>query len=276
MNLSVDEPPPVDPGHLQPRLVGVFNWRGIWTLYAKEVQRFLRITMQSIVAPVVTTLLFLAVFSLAFGERNVLGGEVPFERFLAPGLIMMAIVQNSFANSASSLLLSKIQGNIVDLMMPPLGPGELNFCFAFAAATRGVLCGSAVALGMVFFVDISVTHVWPIIFHGAAAGLLLGQIGITAGIWANKFDHMATVTNFVITPLAFLSGTFYSIERLPEPWFALSQINPFFYMIDGFRYGFIGAADDSPILGVVVMLGMNAALGWIAFELFRRGYKIKA
>jgi len=261
---------------LQPRLVGVINWRGVWTLYAKEVQRFLRTTMQSIVAPVVTTLLFLAVFSLAFGERDVLDGAVTFQRFLAPGLIMMAIVQNSFANSASSILLSKIQGNIVDLLMPPMGPGELSFCLAFAAATRGLLCGAAASLGMVFFVDISVAHVWPIIFHGAAAGLLLGQMGITAGIWANKFDHMATVTNFVITPLAFLSGTFYSIERLPEPWYALSQVNPFFYMIDGFRYGFIDHADGALAVGVAIMIGLNAVMWSCNYLILRSGYKLKS
>ncbi len=261
---------------LAPRLVGVINWRGIWTLYAKEVHRFLKITMQSIVAPVVTTLLFLAVFSLAFGDRNVLGGEVSFQRFLAPGLMMMAIVQNSFANSASSLLLSKIQGNIVDLMMPPLGPGELSLCFALSGATRGLLCGIAVALGMALFVDISIAHVWPILFHGVAAALLLSQIGTTAGIWADKFDHMATVTNFVITPLAFLSGTFYSIERLPEPWFGLSQINPFFYMIDGFRYGFIDHADGSLVVGVAIMAALNAIM-WIANHLIlRSGYKLKS
>ncbi len=276
MNLSVDERPPGEPGHLQPRLVGVINWRGVWTLYAKEVQRFLRTTMQSIVAPVVTTLLFLAIFSLAFGERDVLDGEVTFQRFLAPGLIMMAIVQNSFANSASSILLSKIQGNIVDLLMPPLGPGELSFCLAFAAATRGLLCGAAAALGMVFFVDISVAHVWPIIFHAAAAGLLLAQIGITAGIWANKFDHMATVTNFVITPLAFLSGTFYSIERLPEPWYALSQVNPFCYMIDGFRYGFIDRADGALAVGVGIMIGLNAIMWICNYLILRSGYKLKS
>ncbi|MDP6874458.1 MAG: ABC transporter permease [Alphaproteobacteria bacterium] len=261
---------------LAPRLVGTVNWRGIWTLYAKEVHRFLKITMQSIVAPVVTTLLFLAVFSLAFGDRDVLGGEVSFQRFLAPGLMMMAIVQNSFANSASSLLLSKIQGNIVDLMMPPLGPGELSLCFALSGATRGLLCAAAVALGMVLFVDISVAHVWPILFHGLAAALLLSQIGITAGIWADKFDHMATVTNFVITPLAFLSGTFYSIDRLPEPWHGLSQINPFFYMIDGFRYGFIDHADGSLAAGIAIMIALNVVLWSANYLILRSGYKLKS
>ena len=261
---------------LAPRLVGVINWRGIWTLYAKEVHRFLKITMQSIVAPVVTTLLFLAVFSLAFGDRNVLGGEVSFQRFLAPGLMMMAIVQNSFANSASSLLLSKIQGNIVDLMMPPLGPGELSLCFALSGATRGLLCGIAVALGMALFVDISIAHVWPILFHGVAAALLLSQIGTTAGIWADKFDHMATVTNFVITPLAFLSGTFYSIERLPEPLLTASKFNPLFYLIDGFRYGMIGHADGSLAVGAAVVLGCVAVMWLICLKILARGYRLKS
>ena len=262
--------------HLTPRDVGLLNWLGIWTLYAKEVHRFLKITMQSIVAPVVTTLLFLAVFTLAFGDRTVLDGAVPFPRFLAPGLIMMAIVQNSFANGASSLLISKIQGNIVDLMMPPLGPGELSFCFTMAGATRGLLCGGAVALGMSLFVENSVAHIWPILLYGGGAGLLLSQVGITAGIWADKFDHMATITNFIITPLAFLSGTFYSIDRLPEPWYGLSQINPFFYMIDGFRYGFIGHADGDLVLGAVILLLLNMAMWICNYLILRSGWKLKS
>ncbi len=259
-----------------PRDVGAINWLGIWTLYSKEVHRFLKIALQSIVAPVVTTLLFLAVFSLAFGDRAVSGGAVPFPRFLAPGLIMMAIVQNSFANGASSLLISKIQGNIVDLLMPPLGPGEFSFCFAMAGATRGLLCGAAVALGMNLFVDNSVAHAWPIFFYGAGAGLLLSQIGITAGIWADKFDHMATITNFIITPLAFLSGTFYSIDRLPEPWFGLSQINPFFYMIDGFRYGFIDHADGALAVGVAMLVLLNGGMWICNYLILRNGWKLKS
>ncbi|MDE0942887.1 MAG: ABC transporter permease [Alphaproteobacteria bacterium] len=261
---------------LQPRDVGRINWLGVWTLYSKEVHRFLKITMQSIVAPVVTTLLFLAVFTLAFGDRAVLGGEVSFPRFLAPGLIMMAIVQNSFANSASSVLISKIQGNIVDLLMPPLSAGELSFCFAFAGATRGVMCGAAVAVGMSFFVDNSVAHIWPILFYGMAAGLLLSQIGLLSGIWADKFDHMATITNFIITPLAFLSGTFYSIDRLPEPWYGLSQINPFFYMIDGFRYAFIDRADGSLVAGVIIMIVLNAVMWTTNYLVLRNGWKLKS
>jgi ABC-2 type transport system permease protein len=261
---------------LEPRDVGAINWLGVWTLYAKEVHRFLKITLQSIIAPVVTTLLFLAVFTLAFGDRAVLGGEVSFPRFLAPGLIMMAIVQNSFANSASSILISKIQGNIVDLMMPPLGPGELSFCFAASGATRGLLCGAAVAVGMAFFVDNSVTHIWPILFYGITAGLFLSQIGLLVGIWADKFDHMATITNFIITPLAFLSGTFYSIDRLPEPWYGLSQINPFFYMIDGFRYAFIDRADGSLAIGVGIMIALNAIIWTINYLVLRNGWKLKS
>jgi ABC-2 type transport system permease protein len=281
--LNASKPPLQKPEQFAPQLaarfaprdVGVINWLGIWTLYAKEVHRFLKITMQSIVAPVVTTLLFLAVFSLAFGDRAVLGGAVPFPRFLAPGLIMMAIIQNSFANGASSLLISKIQGNIVDLLMPPLGPGELSFCFAMAGATRGLVCGAAVALGMSLFVDNSVAHIWPIVFYGVGAGLLLSQIGVTSGIWADKFDHMATITNFVITPLAFLSGTFYSIDRLPEPWYGLSQINPFFYIIDGFRYGFIDHADGALGIGIAVLVLLNAVMWICNYLILRSGWKLK-
>jgi ABC-2 type transport system permease protein len=270
----LSQPPPTA-GAPAPRLIGRVNWLGVWTLYAKEVQRFLKVGMQSIVAPVVTTLLFLAIFTLAFGDRPGMSAGVPFARFLAPGLIMMAIIQNSFANSANSLLISKIQGNIVDLLMPPLTPGELTFCFALAGATRGLVCGLAVALGMTLFVDLSVAHLWPLVFFACASGLLLAQIGILAGIWADKFDHMAAVTNFVITPLAFLSGTFYSVERLPGIWRALSQANPFFYMIDGFRFAFIDRADGSLAAGVGLLVVLNVLLWLASYGVFRSGWRLK-
>ena len=273
--MSADKLLPHTTNHLAPRDVGAINWLGVWTLYAKEVHRFLRTMVQSVIAPVVTTLLFLAIFSLAFGDRMVADGEVPFARFLAPGLIIMTIVQNSFLHCASSLLISKMQGNIVDLLMPPLGPGEVSFCLAMAGATRGLLCGVAVALAMSLFVDISVAHIWPIVFYGVSASLLLSQIGIATGIWADKFEHMAAITNFIVTPLAFLSGTFYSIDRLPEPWHGLSQINPFFYMIDGFRYGFIDRADGALIVGAAVLVLLNAAMWICNYLILRGGWKLK-
>ena len=256
--------------------MGRVNWLGVWTLYAKEVQRFLKVGIQSILAPVSTTLLFLAIFTLAFGDRFDGVGGVPFDRFLAPGLIMMAIVQNSFANTSSSILISKIQGNIVDLLMPPLSAGELTLCYALSGMTRGILVALAVAAGMAPFVELSLHALWAILFFAAAASLLMSLLGIVAGIWADKFDHMAAVTNFVITPLAFLSGTFYSVERLPGIWYTISHANPFFYMIDGLRYGVIGHADGSLTVGVVLLLALIVVLWIVSLDLLKRGWKLKA
>ena len=240
---------------------------GLWTLYVKEVRRFGKVATQTIIAPVVTTLLFLAIFALALGGGSRQVGGVPFTQFLAPGLVMMAMAQNAFANTSSSIMISKIQGNIVDMLMPPLSAGEL---------TRGLAVGLAVALAMTAFVPIEIRHAGFILFHAVAASLMLSLIGILAGVWAEKFDHMAAFTNFVITPFAFLSGTFYSVERLPEFWKSAAHFNPFFYMIDGFRYGFIGHADAPPALGLAVLVGADILLWITAYACFRRGYRLKA
>jgi len=258
------------------RPIGAVNWLGFWTLYSKEVRRFIKVWGQTVFAPMVTMLLFLAIFTLALGGAVRTVGDVPFVQFLAPGLIMMAIVQNSFANTSSSIMVAKIQSVIVDVLMPPLNAFELVVAFALGGVTRGLVVGLSVTVAMSFFVDMEIHYLWAVFFFAITGSLMLSLMGVIAGIWAEKFDHMAVITNFVITPLAFLSGTFYSVERLPGVWRTISSIDPFFYMIDGFRYGFIGTADDSPLLGVVVMLGMNAALGWVAYQMFRRGYKIKA
>ncbi|MBT3789425.1 MAG: ABC transporter permease [Alphaproteobacteria bacterium] len=266
----------IQPHPLSVRHIGAVNWIGFWTLYSKEVRRFLKVWGQTVFAPMVTMLLFLAIFTLALGGAVRTVGDIPFVQFLAPGLIMMAIVQNSFANTSSTIMVAKIQAVIVDVLMPPLTSLELVTAFALGGMTRGLVVGISVTLAMSFFVPLEIVHFWAVLFFAVSGSLMLSLMGLIAGVWADKFDHMAVITNFVITPLAFLSGTFYSVEKLPGIWRTISSFDPFFYMIDGFRYGFIGAADDSPVLGVVVMLGMNAALGWIAFELFRRGYKIKA
>jgi ABC-2 type transport system permease protein len=188
---------------------------------------------------------------------------------------MMAIMQNAFTNTSSSLLVSKIQGNIVDVLMPPLSAGELTFGFVMAGATRGLMVGAVVGLGFLPFVNMSLHSVAAIVFFAVAAALMLSLIGVLCGIWADKFDHMAAVTNFVITPLAFLSGTFYSVERLPDTWRVVSQLNPFFYMIDGFRYGIIGHTDGSVALGVAVLVAVDAGLWWLSYTFFKRGYKLK-
>jgi ABC-2 type transport system permease protein len=259
-----------------PRALGAINWLGLWTLYVKEVRRFAKVATQTVIAPVVTTLLFLAIFALALGGATREVGGVPFAQFLAPGLVMMAMVQNAFANTSSSLLISKIQGNIVDVVMPPLSAGELTLAFAAGGVTRGLAVGLAVALAMAVFVPMEVQHPFFVLFHAFAASLMLSLVGLLAGIWAEKFDQMAAITNFVITPFAFLSGTFYSVERLPEFWRLAAHFDPFFYMIDGFRYGFIGHADASLALGAAVLIAADILLWALVYAWFRRGYKLKA
>ncbi len=271
-NSALDLMPVTAPRH---RRVGPINWIGLWTLYHKEVWRFIKVSTQAVIAPVVTSLLFLAIFSLALGRSVQQIGGVTFAEFLAPGLIMMSMVQNSFANTSSSLVIAKVQGSIVDLLMPPLSPGEIVLAFALGGLTRGIVVGVAAVVGMSFFVPIHMHDPAMILFHAVAASLLLAQLGILGGIWAEKFDHIAAVTNFVVTPFAFLSGAFYSVERLPDPWHAIAHANPFFYMIDGFRYGFIGHADGSLLAGVVVLLSANALLLWLNWHLFSIGYKTR-
>lgn len=264
------------PHALGPRPYGSINWIGLGTLYAKEVRRFMAVGTQTILAPMVTTLLFLAVFVLALGHSvDQIGGQ-PYIFFLVPGLIMMAMTQNAFANTSSSLMIAKVQGNIVDLLMPPLSPLEQTAGIAAGGLTRGLVVGLATGLAMRIFVPIEIAHPLFALFHAVMASLMLSLIGILAGIWAEKFDHMAAVTNFIITPLSFLSGTFYSAERLTPMWKAVAHANPFFYMIDGFRYGFIGHADGSLTTGIVLLCLCNAVLLLLVHRCFARGYKLKA
>jgi ABC-2 type transport system permease protein len=260
----------------RPRSVGRVNWMGFWTLYRKEVQRFLNVFMQTLAAPMVTALLFFAIFNLALGRAVETAGGVPYPQFLAPGLIMMTLVQNAFANSSSSILISKVQGNIVDVLMPPLSAAELTLGYGLGAVTRGMMVGAAVLIGLLPFVSISLHSPLAVLYFGFMAALMLGLLGIVGGIWAEKFDHIAAVQNFVITPLSFLSGTFYSIERLPESWHIAAFVNPFFYMIDGLRYGFIGNADGNVLVGALMVLVVDLALLTLAYRMIDRGYKIKA
>lgn len=259
-----------------PRHIGLFNGRGTWTLYAKEVRRSLKVAQQTLIAPVVTTLLFLAVFTLALGgdQRSIAG--VPFDQFLAPGLVMMAIAQNAFANTSSSMVISKIQGNIVDVLMPPLSPFELTLGYALSGATRGLLVGLVCVVAMTAFVEVHVRDLGLILYHAAMASLMLSLLGLMGGIWADKFDHIAAVTNFIVTPAAFLSGTFYSIERLPGFWNTLAHANPLFFLIDGFRAGFTGKADGPLLAGAIVVAAVNVALWACCHAMFNRGYKLKA
>ncbi len=273
---SVTGPSVTGPSVTGPRAVGAVNWIGLWTLYRKEVERFLKVFMQTIAAPVVTALLFFAVFSLALGGIVRMAGTVPFLEFLAPGLTMMVMVQNAFANTSSSVLIAKVQGNIVDVLMPPLSATELAVGWVGGGITRGLMVGAATFLAIRLFVPVGLHDPLFVLFHAVAASMLLALIGVIGGIWADKFDHVAAVTNFVVTPLAFLSGTFYTIDRLPEEWQVIAHFNPFFYMIDGFRYGFIGQSDGTLGIGLVVMTAVNVALWWLVLRMLATGYKLKA
>jgi ABC-2 type transport system permease protein len=257
------------------RIKGV-NWVGLYTLVRKEVERFLKVYTQTLIAPAITTLLFYTVFALAFGglEKKMDNG-LSYLDFLAPGLVMMAMAQNAFSNTSSSLVISKIQGNIVDLLMPPLSAGEILTGYLVGSVIRGLAVGASTLALLAVFVPVPL-HAFPAIIGFAVLGTwMMGALGLVAGIWSEKFDHIAAFTNFIVTPLTFLSGTFYRIDILPQPWDLAAHMNPFFYMIDGFRYGFIGQADGSVLAGVLLLLTLNAGLTVLAYRMFKSGYKIK-
>ncbi len=258
------------------RRFGAVNWLGLWTLYEKEVRRFIKVYTQTLLAPMVTTLLYLSIFLLALGGAGRTAGGVGYGTFLAPGLMMMAMTQNAFANTSSSIVISKVQGNIVDMLMPPISAAEVVIAMALGGVTRGLVVGCAVALAVVPFVHLPVHSLGLVLFHGVFACLMLSLLGIVGGIWSEKFDHIAAVTNFIVMPASFLSGTFYSVEALPERWRFVAHLDPFFYMIDGFRSGFIGHADADPLLGMAVMLVLDLGLLLLAYGMFARGYKLKA
>ena len=260
----------------EPVLSGV-NWGGLKTLYIKEVRRFFKVQMQTIWAPAITTLLYLAIFTVALGRggRTVMGEH--FADFLAPGLIVMAMIQNAFANSSFSLLVGKMQGNIVDYLMPPLSTGELIAGLVGAAVTRAFLVGFAVWLVMLLWPGVSVHVEHPLwaFWFGLMGALMLSFMGLITSLWADKFDHAAAVTNFVVTPLSLLSGTFYSVHQLSPTFQAISHANPFFYVISGFRYGFLRVADSPILFGAIGLLILNIALWALCYSLLKRGWKIK-
>lgn len=258
--------------------IGAVNWLGLKTLYEREVRRFFKVFLQTVAAPAVTTLLFLLIFTVALGRggREVAG--FPFADFLAPGLIAMAVVQNAFANTSSSILIGKVQGTILDVLMPPLSPFELTLGYVAGGLTRGVLVALAVMAPMILWPGVNVQMAHPFIFayFVVSAAVLLSLLGILTGIWAEKFDHAAAITNFIVQPLSLLSGTFYSISVLAPTWQAISHANPFFYLIDGVRYGMLGHSDGQVTLGIWVMLGLNVGLWVWAQALFASGYKLRA
>ncbi|WP_052208763.1 ABC transporter permease [Croceibacterium mercuriale] len=266
----------------QPRITGI-NRIGLWALYMKEVRRFLKVQTQTVWAPAVTTLLFLIVFTVAMGrgDRLVLG--VPFASFVAPGLIMMGMMQNAFANSGFSLLAGKLQGTIIDMLMPPLSEAELMIGIIAAALTRAVMVGCALALAMALWpgVSLSAAHPWAIVWFGLMGSTMLALGGLLTSMWAEKFDHNAAVTNFVVAPLTLLSGTFYVVHDLAPAFQTISRLNPFFYMISGFRFGFLGISDigdtNGAVMGAAIGVGvLNIVLGAIAYALLRSGWKLKS
>jgi ABC-2 type transport system permease protein len=270
----------------EPVIQGV-NRIGLWSLYMKEVRRFLKVQTQTIWAPAVTTLLFLVIFTVALGGaggrtgREVLG--VPFATFVAPGLIVMAMMQNAFANSSFSFLSGKIQGTIIDLLMPPLSTGELMTGIVGAAVTRAIAVGLAVGLAMLLYpgVSLAMAHPWAVAWFALMGAAMLAMLGLITSVWAEKFDHAAAVTNFVVAPLSLLSGTFYVIQNLSPGFQAISRANPFFYVISGFRFGFLGQSDigstNEAVVWSALGLGVfNLALGAATYALLRSGWKLKS
>ena len=264
-----DATPPI------PRDYPGLNIEGVKTLYLREVRRFWKVGAQTVFAPVVTTLLYMMVFVVAIGASRPTQHGVDFAQFVAPGLIMMAILNNAFANS-SSLIQAKIMGTATDFLTPPLSPVELLLGFGLGAATRGIVVGAVTAACVWPFARFGLEQAWAVLFYGVFASLLLGLVGVLAGLWSEKFDHLAAVQNFIVMPMTFLSGTFYAVEALPEPFATISHYNPFFFLIDGFRYGLIGQAESNLTVGVIVSIVLTVIVGWAAYEVFRRGWRLKS
>ncbi|MCX8518745.1 MAG: ABC transporter permease [Methylophilaceae bacterium] len=248
---------------------------GPYTLLKKELLRFWRVVFQTIAAPVITALLYLLIFSHVLEGRVHIYSDIPYVAFLVPGLVMMSVLQNAFANSSSSLIQAKIMGNIVFILLTPLTPFDLFSVFLLASVVRGLMVGICIYLVAIFFVPLPLVAPWFALVFAIMGSMLLGIFGIIAGIWADRFDQMAAFQNFIIMPLSFLSGVFYSIHSLPIFWQKVSQFNPFFYMIDGFRYGFFGKSDVSPWLSLAIVGGVTLFSAIIALNLLERGYKLR-
>ena len=260
----------------QPRRYPGINWIGVQTLYLREVRRFWKVGAQTVAAPVVTTLLYMLVFVVALqGARPPLHGT-PFALFVAPGLIMMAVLNNAFANASSSLIQAKIMGTATDFLTPPLSPLELTLGFTLGAATRGAVVGLVTALCVLPFAPLGIANIFAIVWFALAASFIMGMTGILAGLWSEKFDHLSAVQNFIVMPMTFLSGTFYLVDNLPEPFRSFSRYNPFFYLIDGFRYGFIGHAESNLTVGVIGSAVLMVVMGVVCWLVFRSGWRLKS
>ncbi len=252
---------------------------GWLTLLYKELLRFWKVAFQTILAPVITSLLYLLIFSHVLESRvSVFGGEVSYTAFLVPGLVMMSVLQNAFANSSSSMIQSKITGNLIFILLPPLSPADFFAAYVLGAMIRGIVVGLGVFVVTLFFVPalLALPHPFWALAFALLGSAILGTLGLIGGLWAEKFDQLAAFQNFLITPLTFLSGVFYSIQSLPPFWQALSHANPFFYMIDGFRYGFFGLSDVPPALSLAIVAACALFLSLVTLWLLRRGWKLRA
>ncbi|HJS36621.1 MAG TPA: ABC transporter permease [Burkholderiales bacterium] len=248
---------------------------GFATLFYKELLRFWKVAFQTVAGPVLSALLYLVIFAQALGERVQVFDGVPFTAFLVPGLVMMSVLQNAFANSSSSLIQSKVTGNLVFVLLAPISSAEFFAAYVLASVARGLVVGLGVLAVTVWFVELRLAApLWALAFAFLGAALL-GVLGLLAGLWAEKFDQIAAFQNFLVLPLTMLSGVFYSIQTLPPLWQTISHLNPFFYMIDGFRYGFFGAADVSPAASLAVVAVSLALLSALALRLLAAGYKIR-
>lgn len=272
LNLSADAP------HL--REYGLLNWMGLRTLYVKEVRRFMKILPQTILAPIISNLLFMTVFVLAFAQTRGIGAGTAtdnFVVFLAPGLVMLGILNNASSNSSSSIMTGKLQGSINDVLMTPLSYIELALGYIGGAATRGILVAVATAIAIsIFFTPLFPVKLWAVLYFGVSAAVMLGMVGVLSGMWAEKFDQLAVVNQFIILPLSYLSGTFYHIDILPPVFQKISLANPLFYLIDGFRYGFLGESDGNVIIGVALTAAINIVLFTIVLTVLKKGWRIKS
>ena len=254
---------------------GYINWLGFFTLYKKEIFRFLKVTIQTIFSPLLTALLFLAVLSLAIGNERDGALGFPFITFLAPGLIAMQIIQQAFSHTSSSIMIGKIQGNIVDVLYAPLSPAEVTLATILAGVTRSFIIAAVSIVVFHLIIGLEFHSFLMIFIYTFLGSFILAALGFIIGLWAEKFDNMASATNFIIVPLSFLSGTFYSIKKLPEILQKISEWNPFFYMIDGFRYGFLGVSDGSLKFGLLYLIVLSCLIWFASYILFKKGYKIK-
>ena len=256
------------------RELGPVNWMGLATLYKKECKRFLRIFPQTLLAPIISNLLYMTVFVLAFSAMR--PDPSAFMAFLAPGLVMLGILNNASSNSSSSIMTGKMMGSISDVLMPPLSPTELALGFIGGAATRGILVAVVTALALSIFTPLLPDHLWAVLYFGLSAALMMAMVGVLSGLWAEKFDQLAVVNQFIILPLTFLSCTFYRVDVLPEVFQTLILGNPLFYLIDGFRYGFTGQADSNLAVGVVFIGVLNVVLFLAVWLVLRAGWRIKS